>query len=264
MRHAIRGLLAFCVLVYSTEGLKAGCINGGCFYPTATYHTPYVAPTVVNNIYNKYLVFDFTPPLAVGYALPYAALPATTAPAAVAPQLPPPAAPAPIHGPSPCEARLEALTARFALLEARLNGGGNPAPIPQNAPQPPNRPTPVPPVPEQQPQVPPMDPVNGPPNPERPNVPKQNKLPGQAIIQHCASCHDSSVADSKGKGVKLTRGVVFSGGEIRGGEAFKLDDALYGACFREIVSRHMPLKKTLDQAQMNALFTDLLDLGASK
>lgn len=94
----------------------------------------------------------------------------------------PPVAPAPggtgAAAPSACEAKYAELSARFAALEAKLSAG------PSAAPQP---------APQSQPAQPPAAAPRG---------------SGAILGGICAACHDAKVAESKGKGVVLTKGGI--------------------------------------------------------
>lgn len=229
MRYAIRGLMAFCVLVSSTLSVGAGCnVVQSAYYPTYSvpYVAPYVAPVKVVNNYNKITVFDLNPGVAVGYLYPYAV------PAVAAPAMPAPAA-APHQ--TPCESKLAEFSAKLALLEARLGVGSAPAAGVQ--PSPPAAPAPPP--------MAPVPPLNG----------NGNGAAKSPFTLRCAGCHDASVANAKGG--KLTM--------FQNGLALQLPPETANKAIRLMMRGEMPPPRS-GTALTDKDFTAILDelLGVSE
>lgn len=250
----------------AVSGMLAGSASAGCGYGYSYYPSYSSYPTYVEHktIINRNVIFDLTPPIAVGYFPIAAATVAVGAPVAAPPapaSLPAAAPPAPAPAVLPCEARLAETNARLAAMEAKFNAfvaasqsggsGGNPLP-PAPPPSPPlesaPRPSAVPPA--------------GAPVPSTPRQPR--KASGAALIANCAKCHDESNAKSKGGDLALTRGAVFSGSEIKGGEPTRIDDKTLGACIRKMLIGDMPPDHNLPLETMNAVMNDLMDAVTRK
>lgn len=232
MNCAIRGLTALAVLVSSTSSLWAG----SCGYVSSyapSYYVPSYTPTYVEHktIVNKITVLDFTPPYAVGYALPYVA-PAVVAPSAV----PSAAMPAPCAAATTaCEERVAGLRAELAEFKARFNAALAPAaPAPAAAPAPPA--------------PPPMAPVNG-----AGAAPAAAPAGKSVAVGKCASCHDSTTAAAKGKGVILTQN----------GALLALTPELAQKSMREAMSGKMPKGgPPLSDQEFTILLNELLSIPA--
>lgn len=213
---AVCGLLGAILFACVPSADAGGCYTyhgGGYSYYTPTY-TPYVAPTYYPPTYErKVVVLEYLPLFPVGYA---------------APQKDPPKVEA-----TACEIKQAAMEAKLAVLEAKLT-----ASVAGVAPK----------VFEPPPSVT----VPTPPTPPRATAPAPvpTASPVKSVmVARCASCHDTTIAETKGGKHVLTLN----------GQRVPLSDALMGAVIRSVSKATMPKGQKLSEDEYNSLMNELIE-----